>query len=138
MRSVFCFLSSLFCLLIIGCAEVDVPTPKDVMTHPFGTKQARIGWTKEEVKMKWGDPDQIISMEPDPWGNPQEEWVYTGRYPNVPIDYKFLSKTKHFYFSGDVLVQFKSDQSDSDQQEGLEKEEKQEWMENRERAEKEK
>ena len=113
----FCFLFSVLCFLLNGCAEVDVPTPKDVITHPFGQQQSMRGWTKEEVKSKWGDPDQVIALSPDPWGSPREEWVYQGRYPDMPIDYKYLSKTKHFYFTDNVLVEFKSEQEEKSAEE---------------------
>lgn len=103
-------LSAVCMLSFVGCAEVEVPTPKDIVTHPFGHQQNLRGWTKEEVKAKWGEPDQMIPLEPDEWGSPREEWVYQGRYPGVPIDYKYLSKTKHFYFIDNVLVEFKSEE----------------------------
>ena len=121
MKSAFCPLFSVCCLLVIGCAEVEVPTPKDVITHPLGQQQTMRGWTKEEVKTKWGEPDQVISLAPDEWGSSREEWIYQGRYPDVPIDYKYLSKTKHFYFIGDVLVEMKSEENhEEDHKEGEE------------------
>ena len=98
-------------LLLTGCADMQVPTAKEVMSHPFGNPTIR-GWTKEEVIAKWGAADQVISMEPDEWGAKREEWIYEGRYPSIPVDYKYLSKTKHFYFVGDALVEMKSDQGE--------------------------
>lgn len=95
--------------LIIGCAELQMPTPKEVVTHPFGNPTIR-GWSKEEVLAKWGEPDERVSLEPDKWGSSREEWIYQGRYPNVPVDYKYISKTKHFYFTGNVLVEMKSEE----------------------------
>lgn len=115
-HSIFHFPFSILCLLIIGCAEVEVPTAKEVITHPFGQHQGMRGWTKEEVKAKWGDPDQVVSLEPDEWGSPREEWIYRGRYPDVPIDYKYLSKSKHFYFTGDILVEMKSEEEQQREQ----------------------
>jgi hypothetical protein len=109
-KFILCLLSSAFCLLISGCAEVEIPTPKDIVTHPLGQQQNIRGWTKEEVKAKWGEPDQVIVLAPDEWGSSMEEWIYQGRYPDVPIDYKYLSKTKHFYFIDNVLVEFKSEE----------------------------
>lgn len=107
-----CQMFSIFCLLsFLGCAEVEVPTPKDVITQPFGgTTQGMRGWIKEEVKLKWGEPDRITALEPDEWGAPREEWVYYGRYPEMPISYKYLSKTHYFYFTGNVLVEFNTEE----------------------------
>ena len=106
-------------IISFGCAEIEVPTPKDVVTHPFGTKTSIRGWTKEEVKMKWGEPDEIISLEPDRWGNPQEKWVYHGRYPNIPVDYKYLSKTYYFYFTGKTLMKFTSESEESQEKKDM-------------------
>ncbi len=108
--------SSFFVLSVLGCAEVEVPTPKDVMTHPFGKQQTMRGWTKEEIKAKWGAPDQVMPLASDEWGSPREEWIYYGRYPEVPIDYKYLSKTYHFYFTGDALVEMKSEEEKKEEQ----------------------
>lgn len=121
--SVLCLLFSILCLLAIGCAEVEVPGPKEVISHPFGSQPSALGWTKDEVRMQWGDPDQVIALEPDEWGTPQEEWVYVGRYPDMPIDYKYLSKTQHFYFNGNAVVNMKSEQEKEQGEEKLEKEE---------------
>ena len=110
----------------MGCAEVEVPTVKDVVTHPFGQQQGMRGWTKEEVKTKWGEPDQVISLAPDEWGSLREEWIYHGRYPDVPIDYKYLSKTKHFYFIGEDLAPGKPEEEKKKQGEEQEKENQQE------------
>lgn len=122
MKFILCLLSSVFCLLTSGCAEIEVPTPKDVMTHPFGKQQTMRGWTKEEVKIKWGEPDQIVALEPDQWSGTREEWVYYGRYPSVPIDYKYLSKTHHFYFSGNALVEFMTEEGETEKTEAPGKE----------------
>lgn len=130
MKLIFHFPFSILCLLVMGCAEVEMPTVKDVMTHPLGQQQGMRGWTKEEVKAKWGEPDQVISLAPDEWGSPREEWSYRGRYPDVPIDYKYLSKTKHFYFTGDVLVEMKSEEKQRKQGEEQKKENQQEEAKN--------
>jgi len=100
----------LLLLFVTGCAEITPPNPVDVITHPFGQKPpVRIGTTKDEVKAKWGSPDRVISLGAAKLGAAREEWVYYGQVPGIPLDYKYLSKTKHLYFEGNVLTKYTSD-----------------------------
>lgn len=100
-------------LFVFGCAELTPPTPKELITHPWGTKPSlRIGKTKDEVVASWGEPDEKINLGAVKYGLPKEEWVYYGRFPEVPLDYKYLSKTKHLIFEGKILTGFREVQEE--------------------------
>ncbi len=102
-------LSSVFCLLfsvISGCAEIKPPTPKEIMYQPLGKSPLRMGMTKEKIKSLWGKPDVVRVLKSDAQGMIREEWVYRGRYPNLPINVDYLSETQHLFFDGENLVRF--------------------------------
>ena len=86
-------------LSLAGCAEIEPPGP-DVIISP----NLRLGDTQQEVISRWGKPDEINKLGVDELGIAKEEWVYYGRYPMVPIDYQYVSKTKYLYFEGNILV----------------------------------
>ncbi len=90
-----------------GCAEWQPPGVRHTLTHPWGTQAPfQRGESKQQVLAEWGEPDEIIPLANDETGLLQEEWVYVGRYPDVPVDYKYLSKSKHLVFAGDYLVRW--------------------------------
>lgn len=92
---------------MLGCAELRPPTVHHALTHPWGTQAPfQLGQSKQEVITEWGEPDEIVPLEGDETGLLREEWVYVGRYPDVPVDYKYLSRSKHLVFSGDYLVRW--------------------------------
>lgn len=102
-------LSTFFCILstfLIGCAEIKPPGPKDLMRQPLGEGPLRTGMTKEKVKSLWGEPDVIRVIGSDTQGMVREEWIYRGRYPNLPINVDYLSETQHLFFDGNHLVRF--------------------------------
>lgn len=88
-----------------GCADFNVPTtPEDVLQKSLGSP-SDVGTTKGEIISEWGEPDDIIEMGEDRWGAKKEKWMYYGRYPEFPVNYKFVSKTKIFIFRDDVLTE---------------------------------
>ncbi len=90
---------------MVGCAEMDLPTPKSILEQPIGTDSVKIGMTKNKVKGLWGAPDQInFVTDKEKWGGSREEWVYVGRYSALPIDADYLSKTRKLYFDGENLT----------------------------------
>ena len=95
-------------VFLAGCAEITPPNPIDVIKNPMG-KDVRIGETKDEIIAKWGEPDRITPMGFSNLGAEKEEWVYIGRYPSVPLDYKYVSKTKYLYFEGNVLTSYRAE-----------------------------
>lgn len=103
------FLTVLFLLLFtVGCAEIEPPTPDQVISHPLGTEPLRLGMTKEAVISLWGKPDVInkIGVSKTLGGTQREEWVYHPRYSGIPIDTGYLSKAKFLYFDGNNLIRF--------------------------------
>jgi len=96
-----------FLIALFGCSDFKEFHIRDALTRPWDTKPPlSVGVTKEEVRADWGEPDIINQLPPATWGTDKEEWIYWGRYPNVPIDYMYLSQTKHLIFEGNVLVDF--------------------------------
>jgi hypothetical protein len=92
----------------IGCAEIEPPTPDKILAPWSGTPPVQLGESKDSVKDKWGEPDQVVQRGADEVGLLKEEWVYRGRYTDVPVDYKYLSKTKRLMFTGESLTGYKS------------------------------
>lgn len=97
-------------LLSAGCGDLQGRGAYQALTHPFGTGVPfSRGSTQDEVLATWGRPDQIIAKGKDELGNPKEEWVYTGRYPGMPVDYGYVSKTQRLFFEGASLVRWQSE-----------------------------
>jgi len=90
---------------LAGCAEFTPPTPAYILKRPLGTSSVKLGMTKDRVRDLWGEPNQINEVEnEEAWGGKREEWVYVGRYSEIPVDAGYLSKTKRLYFDGDNLT----------------------------------
>ena len=88
-----------------GCAEIKPPTPAEIIRQPLGGSPLRIGMTKAQVDSIWGEPDLIRPLESASRQTLKEEWIYRGRYPNLPINVDYLSETQHLIFDGNNLVQ---------------------------------
>ena len=86
------------------------PAPQEIIKTPIGTSSVKIGMTKNQVVDLWGEPDSKRTMEnADKWAGTREEWLYRGRYKNLPVDAGYLSKTKKLYFDGDNLTNIAED-----------------------------
>ena len=87
-----------------GCADFVTPTGRYLVSHPWdaGTPISR-GTSKAELLEKWGKPDTVIPLGVDELGIPKEEWVYQAK-ADVPIDIRYLSKTKRIIFTGDHVT----------------------------------
>ena len=94
---------------ICGCTDFVTPTGQYAVTHPWdtGTPVSR-GTSKAEVLAKWGQPDTVIPQGVDELGIPKEEWVYQAK-TNLPIDYRYLSKSKRILFTGDHVTGWKDE-----------------------------
>lgn len=105
------FLLSVLCLLSFSsCSDMEAPTARQALAHPFGTGAPfTLGTTKEEVLADWGPPDHKIQRGVDELGVVREEWIYRGRLQNLPIDYEYVSRTKHLVFEGNHLARWESD-----------------------------
>ncbi|MFH1075148.1 MAG: hypothetical protein V1752_08675 [Candidatus Firestonebacteria bacterium] len=98
------FLAGLI-IFLNGCSEIKPPTPNEIIRQPLGESPLRIGMPKEEVKSLWGNADEIKVLDSQP-GTIKEEWIYRGRYPNLPINVDYLAETQHLFFDGESLVNF--------------------------------
>ena len=103
-------------LMSQGCSEMQVPTARQAMTHPFGTGDAFTrGTSKAEILEAWGPPDHVIPQGVDELGNVREEWIYRGRVETLPIDYEYVSRTKHLFFEGNNMVRSVSEDPPQEQ-----------------------
>lgn len=112
-RKIGAFLLPLFLLTILtGCADIQKPKPQSFLSHPWNSNKSsiRLGDTKEIVLDKWGNPTEVIKHGVDQWGLEQEEWVYKGKFPDIPVDYNYFSKTKYLYFDGNNLIGYKDEE----------------------------
>ena len=99
--------------LVTGCSEIETPTAHQAMTHPFGTGASFTrGTTKAEIVEAWGKPKHVVPHGVDELGNTKEEWIYEGWLPGLPIDHEYLSRTKHLFFEGDHLANWKTQENE--------------------------
>lgn len=93
-----------FLFTFSGCADMEAPGIKKIVTQPMDTKSTlKVGMNKDEVKNGWGDPDIINPLTPGQFGAVTEEWVYIGR-TDFPVTYKSSEKTCYLVFEDDALV----------------------------------
>ena len=91
-------------VLVCGCSAIELPNPNEVIKHPLGESDLKVGMSKQEVESKWGKPDEIRMVEDKQrWKDPREMWVYHAQ-TGIPIDAGWLSKTKKLYFDGNNLT----------------------------------
>ena len=96
---------------LAGCSEIKTPTVAEVMTHPLGTAAPFTrGTLKAKVLQDWGKPDVVIPHGTDELGNMREEWIYHGRMQSLPIDYEYVSRTKHLFFEGNNLTRWSTEE----------------------------
>ncbi|MFH1868020.1 MAG: hypothetical protein ABH843_03515 [Candidatus Omnitrophota bacterium] len=96
-------------VVFIGCAEIEPPSPERILSPWSGVPPVRLGESKDSVRDSWGEPDDIRSLGTDETGLIKEEWTYRGRYPEIPVDYKYLSKPKRIIFTGESLTSYDAD-----------------------------
>lgn len=100
---IFCAISLL--LFSAGCADITLPTPKEIIENPIGPDSVKVGMTKDKVKSLWGAPDQVNYVkDAEKWSGEREEWVYFARLSKLPVGADYLSKTKKVYFDGDHVT----------------------------------
>lgn len=108
-------------LFLSGCSEVKTPTIQEALTHPFGTGAPfSLGTKKAEIREAWGEPSSMIPHGIDELGNVREEWIYHGWLPGLPIDHEYIARTKHLFFEGDNLVNWKTEAPPAPQSPGTE------------------
>lgn len=107
-------------ICLVGCAEIEPPSPERILTPWSGVQAVQLGESKDSVKDKWGEPDEIKQIGRDDVGLIKEMWIYRGRYPEMPVDYKYLSKTKKLIFTGDSLTGYDTSEEEQVLPEGKE------------------
>ena len=104
-------------LSLTGCSEIKSPTAGEAITHPFGPAAPfPRGTSKAKVLADWGKPDYVVQHGSDELGNVREEWIYHGRMQSLPIDYEYVSRTKHLFFEGDNLTRWSTEKPVSPEQ----------------------
>jgi len=95
---------------LTGCAIFQPIQPEKALTNPLGTDSLKIGMTKEQVKSLLGEPDTVIPLgrTKDVLSTEREEWVYQGRYSDLPLGADYFGKTMHLIFDGNNLTSYKS------------------------------
>jgi len=91
---------------LTGCAEIKPPRPGQIMREPLGESPMHVGMTKEKVLSIWGEADMVNVIGNNEQGVVREEWIYRGRYPNLPINIDYLKETQRLFFDGNHLVEF--------------------------------
>ena len=94
----------------MGCADVRRPNLQEYLRHPWtSADDLRVGLSKEAVRTQWGEPAQRRVLQVDQWGATTEEWIYPGAIAALPVQYMYLSRTRHLIFEGDILVRWSAD-----------------------------
>jgi hypothetical protein len=90
-------------MLMAGCADMDVPQPKNILKDPLGEGSLKTGMSKDKVRDIYGDPDIIDMVISPDWNEYREQWVYTAT-TSLPVGTGFLSEDLYLYFDGDNLT----------------------------------
>ncbi len=92
---------------LTGCKTTASDMQANLKTPWCDTNEYAMGCNKTDILKDWGNPDQIIDHGEDRLGNPIEEWIYVGAYPdvNLPINYRYVKNSNHFLFQGNSVVQ---------------------------------
>lgn len=96
--------------LLAGCAIFQPVKPEQALTKPLGTDSLKIGMTKEQVKSLLGEPDAVVPQprSKDMLSTEREQWIYHGRYSDLPLGADYFGKTLELDFDGNNLMSYKS------------------------------
>lgn len=91
-------------MVFSGCAEMDVPKPKQMLTDSVGMSgQVRLGMSKDEILAKYGEPDMERVVTSKDWGGERDEWFYS-KSTNLPIGMGHTARDAYLYFDGESLT----------------------------------
>ena len=92
-------------IFLAGCSTIDsVPMPDQIINkNPAGSSSIKIGMSENEVKARYGAPDNKSMVASKQWEGEREEWFYRGRM-NLPIGADYLANDVYLYFDGDNLT----------------------------------
>jgi len=93
-------------IVLGGCADIELPTPQQVIKHPIGTNSVKIGMTKDRVRELWGGPDKInyVHIKEGKDARMRELWYYKSFAGIIPLNADYLSKSKYLYFDGNNVT----------------------------------
>jgi len=97
---------------VIGCAGIEVPSPQEVLPPWTDGANVHLGESKDSVRSKWGEPDEIRYLGADEVGLHKEEWIYRDRYPEIPVE-GILFRGSRLTFTGDSLTAYGADKDSS-------------------------
>ncbi|MFH1878777.1 MAG: hypothetical protein ABH883_08230 [Candidatus Omnitrophota bacterium] len=98
------FLAAMACFFVTGCAEVEIPSTKDLLKDPLGEGSLHKGMSRTQVINIYGKPDSTNKVVSGDWKNEREEWYYRARYASLPINAGYLSEDLYIYFDDDSLT----------------------------------
>ena len=91
-------------LFLAGCADVTLPSAKEMLKDPLGEGSLQIGMTKYKVVSIYGEPDGKRNVTSEVWSASRDEWMYKGRYPTCPVNAGYFSEDLYLYFDGKNLT----------------------------------
>ena len=94
----------LLCVVVSGCADVEIPGAKEIIKNPLGPGSVKIGMTKAQVVEIYGDPSIKGTVISKKWNEPREEWIYRADISTLPVGAGYLSEDLYLYFDGKNLT----------------------------------
>lgn len=94
----------LLCLVVSGCADVEIPSAKEMIKNPLGSGSVKIGMIKAQVVEIYGDPSIKGTVTSGKWNEPREEWIYRADISALPVGAGHLSEDLYLYFDGENLT----------------------------------
>ena len=91
-------------LFLTGCADVTLPSAKEMLKDPLGEGSLQIGMTQDKVVSIYGEPDGKRIVISEEWSSSRDEWMYKGRYPTFPVNAGYFSEDLYLYFDGENLT----------------------------------
>jgi hypothetical protein len=95
-RNLLCL--ALLCMIVVGCAEIEVPQMENLLKDPLGEGSLKRGMTKSEVITIYRDPDMKRTVVSNDWSETREEWFYKANYSVLPVGAGYLTEDLYLYF----------------------------------------
>ena len=95
---------ALACMFFVGCAEIKAPKPGEFFKDPLGEGALKIGMTKSQVLVIYGEPNIKGTVSSSEWSQAREEWLYRATYSSLPTGIGYLAEDLYLYFDGENLT----------------------------------
>ncbi|MFH1847486.1 MAG: hypothetical protein ABH869_08055 [Candidatus Omnitrophota bacterium] len=92
------------CVFVSGCADIDVPGPGQLLRGPLGEGSLKVGMSKSQAISIYGEPDKKGRVVSGEWKGEREEWMYSARYPVLPVNAGYLAENLYLYFDDDRIT----------------------------------